>query len=513
MNSFRSISVLLCVLLSVLTAGGHLTAYSYDIHGRLTASEPVPSDLSGSLVPPDIGTEYNYDRNANITSMSRRGIIDIVGGKKVYGLHDDISMTYSGNRLTRMSITREGADYEGRTGVSAAGTVTGFAYDSNGNMTADPSRGIARIRYDRLDKPVEVTFAGGHRQTVSYDGFGRKIRVDYAQGPVSVIGGDLPADGDYELTSSRVYAGAHVFCDGRLEYSGFPGGYFDSSGSPRYYITDWQGNNAAVVDKAGNVLQKTTYYPYGEPTIEPEGQRYLFGGKEREHAGGRNSYDFGARSLTPYARWSTPDPLADKFYPISPYSYCGGDPINNIDPDGKWTVCLSKDDKLNKRALRQPYDSKINVFAHGDPTAIDYSKKGDGNYIRNSKDLKEAILENLYQSEKILSKPGIEIVLHSCNTGLETDSKKRPIAQKLSKEMPNAIIKAPNGYLRIDLKGKENVYDENWEKRGKDNSWNIYFRGYKVSPADVESIIQYLTEEEKKKNEPENPNKDETGNH
>ena len=179
-----------------------------------------------------------------------------------------------------------------------------------------------------------------HRQTVSYDGFGRKIRVDYAQGPASVIGGDLPADGDYEVTSSRVYAGAHVFCDGRLEYSAFPGGYFDASGSPRYYITDWQGNNAAVVDKAGSVVQKTTYYPYGEPTIESEGQRYLFGGKEREHAGGRNSYDFGARSLTPYARWSTPDPLADKFYPISPYSYCGGDPINNIDPDGKQVFVL-----------------------------------------------------------------------------------------------------------------------------------------------------------------------------
>ncbi len=182
--------------------------------------------------------------------------------------------------------------------------LTTIIVDSPVYMTTRPfvpgysSGGIARIRYDRLDKPVEVTFAGGHRQTVSYDGFGRKIRVDYAQGPVSVIGGDLPADGDYEVTLSRVYAGAHVFCDGRLEYSGFPGGYFDASGSPRYYITDWQGNNAAVVDKAGNVVQKTTYYPYGEPTIEPEGQRYLFGGKEREHAGGRNSYDFGARTLT-----------------------------------------------------------------------------------------------------------------------------------------------------------------------------------------------------------------------
>ena len=29
----------------------------------------------------------------------------------------------------------------------------------------------------------------------------------------------------------------------------------------------------------------SVHYPYGEPTIERTGQRYLFGGKEREHAG------------------------------------------------------------------------------------------------------------------------------------------------------------------------------------------------------------------------------------
>ena len=218
-----------------------------------------------------------------------------------------------------------------------------------------------------------------HRQTVSYDGFGRKIRVDYAQGPASVIGGDLPADGDYEVTLSRVYAGAHVFCDGRLEYSGFPGGYFDASGSPRYYITDWQGNNAAVVDKAGNVVQKTTYYPYGEPTIEPEGQRYLFGGKEREHAGGRNSYDFGARSLTPYARWSPPDPLADKFYPISPYSYCGGDPINKIDPDGLAWHLIEEDEKEARFEWVEPqksYDQEGNLLPNHYEQAISFSREG-----------------------------------------------------------------------------------------------------------------------------------------
>ena len=87
----------------------------------------------------------------------------------------------------------------------------------------------------------------------------------------------------------------YVFTDGKLEYSSFADGYFDADKGAMYYVTDWQGNNAAVVDKSGNIVQSTMYYPYGEPTIEPTGQRYLFGGKEREHAGGRNTYDFGAR--------------------------------------------------------------------------------------------------------------------------------------------------------------------------------------------------------------------------
>ena len=30
------------------------------------------------------------------------------------------------------------------------------------------------------------------------------------------------------------------------------------------------------------------------------------------------------------------DPLADKYPWISPYAYCGWNPISRIDPDGKW---------------------------------------------------------------------------------------------------------------------------------------------------------------------------------
>ena len=100
----------------------------------------------------------------------------------------------------------------------------------------------------------------------------------------------------------------------------------------------------SVLTAGGNIVSQATafaYYLYGEPTIEPEGQRYLFGGKEREHAGGRNSYDYGPRNLTPSANWDSADRKAIENYPISPFSYCNGDPINYIDPDGNLIIFVN----------------------------------------------------------------------------------------------------------------------------------------------------------------------------
>jgi len=34
-------------------------------------------------------------------------------------------------------------------------------------------------------------------------------------------------------------------------------------------------------------------------------------------------------------RWLSPDPLAEKYYGISPYVFCGNNPANFIDPDGR----------------------------------------------------------------------------------------------------------------------------------------------------------------------------------
>ena len=63
---------------------------------------------------------------------------------------------------------------------------------------------------------------------------------------------------------------------------------------------------------------------------------YHYNGKELDMMSGLNSYDYGARqyySVVP--GWDRIDPLAEKYYNISPYAYCANNPVNAIDPDGR----------------------------------------------------------------------------------------------------------------------------------------------------------------------------------
>ena len=51
---------------------------------------------------------------------------------------------------------------------------------------------------------------------------------------------------------------------------------------------------------------------------------------------GLNTYDYGARQYNPVtARWDRMDPLCEKYYNISPYTYCVNNPVKLVDPKGE----------------------------------------------------------------------------------------------------------------------------------------------------------------------------------
>ena len=99
---------------------------------------------------------------------------------------------------------------------------------------------------------------------------------------------------------------------------------------------DHLGSTRAVIDDAGALLQTVNYYPYGMPFPETANiQPYKYSQKELDMANGLNQYDFGARWYShSTALFTTQDKYSEKYFSYSPYTYCGDNPINNVDING-----------------------------------------------------------------------------------------------------------------------------------------------------------------------------------
>ena len=195
--------------------------------------------------------------------------------------------------------------------------------------------------------------------------------------------------------------------EGTLEYTTASGGG-GASWQPRFFLRDHLGSVRVIADASGAVLQRHHFYPYGADldalfasggghgggfipadsliiigpgiggngtgTASPQGGGldgggliddgeapaaqtstslpYRFAGKERLDRAGLPLYDFGARWYNPATpAWTTPDPLAEKYYDLSPYAYCAGDPVNLVDSLGR---SLSAPIKIFK-AVRKAY--------------------------------------------------------------------------------------------------------------------------------------------------------------
>ena len=114
--------------------------------------------------------------------------------------------------------------------------------------------------------------------------------------------------------------------------------------TPYYTIKDHLGSVRTIVNASGTVVERNDYYPFvtrttfGTSYATLATNRQKFSGKEDQTTvvGSTLPYlDFGARMYDlRLVRWSTYDPMAEKYYGINPYVYCNGDPVNLIDLKG-----------------------------------------------------------------------------------------------------------------------------------------------------------------------------------
>ena len=106
-----------------------------------------------------------------------------------------------------------------------------------------------------------------------------------------------------------------------------------------FYHSDHLGSTSYITDDKGNITQYDAYLPYGELLVDEysssEDMPYKFNGKEMDSETGL--YYYGARYMNSVISiWNTPDALIEAKPFVSSYTYCLGNPILLIDPDGNW---------------------------------------------------------------------------------------------------------------------------------------------------------------------------------
>lgn len=296
--------------------------FSYDGSSRLTGA----SYIEGDICIDKFSTSYRYDKHGNMLSLRRRGNVGI----STYGVIDSLTLLYHGNQL--VSVEDKGTEPSLSMSMDfkdGSHESVEYSYDSNGNMVKDLNKGISRIEYNFLNLPQRISFSGANNPVNEYvcSAVGKKLSVIHKSS-----------------TEKRTdYVGNMIYENGSLKRILVDGGYIEN-GVYHFYLQDHLGNNRVVAKSNGTVVQTTHYYPYGMSFAEgtfADKQPYKYNGKELDTENGLNLYDYDARQMeAALGRFTSVDPMAEKYYNWSPYVYVGNNPLKYIDPDGRDPISM-----------------------------------------------------------------------------------------------------------------------------------------------------------------------------
>jgi RHS repeat-associated protein len=152
-----------------------------------------------------------------------------------------------------------------------------------------------------------------------------------------------------------------------------------------------------------SIKAQYNYYPFGKQwedvNLMANTNRYTFSGKEKQTVRNLGFLDFGARMLdAEIGRWFVIDPLAEKYYSVSPYAYCMNNPLKYIDPNGEDIVLygsgeymlavlqellkLMKESKEGACQVQQAIQSEKTLVIFDPHYEVDHAeiKYGDGTY-------------------------------------------------------------------------------------------------------------------------------------
>ena len=267
----------------------------------MTDAQLITSSQNNAIAD-NIREQISYDKNSNVIRLSdTKGLSTTTRNYVVQG-NQVIQMIVNGNNL---------------------GYPT---YDERGNMTQNVEAGL-QMSYNLCNLPKQISTMNGKTVKYTYFADGTKFKAVDAAGSGFVYTGSLR----WRVQNGVLTPESIAITGGRAVYS-------SNSWATNYYITDHLGSVRAVTDAEGEVLDTFDYMPYGSEISSTSSTTtdYRFTGKERQSMVNNSIYDSFARFQNTYGRFMSIDPKAESFYHISPYTYCAGDPVNLVDPNGEF---------------------------------------------------------------------------------------------------------------------------------------------------------------------------------
>ncbi|MEU0914591.1 RHS repeat-associated core domain-containing protein [Streptomyces althioticus] len=267
--------------------------YTYDSQDRLTYA--LEADSAGARKASWL---YCFDKAGNLTS--RDGSKTTCPGGTTYRYNDASELT------------------------AKNGTTAGWAYDRLGNETAaadnTPRTGETWTDYSQLSG---IT-TGGKTYDLVHAGTTNAERTKLGE-----TWFHHTALGLASTTTNGMDTG----------FIREPAGTLNSmttGGKSYYYLTDATGNVLGLADATGKRTHTYVYGPTGLPRTTPTEtvpQPYRYAGAYADPTG---LYKMGHRYYDPtLGRFTHPDPSGQE---SNPYLYAAGDPINNTDPTGLWSI-------------------------------------------------------------------------------------------------------------------------------------------------------------------------------
>jgi RHS repeat-associated protein len=322
-----------------------VVSYTYNLAGRIRDVSDSSSSITAAVPPSGSSAQYatnlTYDplnRPTGITwnpasTPAAPSASSITFGHSYNKVNQRIGQTATDNSwLSYPAATPSTVSYAANAlnQYSAVGTVTP-SYDGNGNLTFD---GTFTLGYDAENR-LTSAIGAGNTASYTYDAQGRR-KTKTVNGVTTVFVTDA---GNREVLE---YDGTSGAIQRWYAYGLGPNDLLNQNNitalTRATLIPDIQGSIIASLDSGSGVLSKIGYLPYGKSATAPSSFGYTGQRIDPETNG---LYYYRARHYSPaWGRFLQADPIGyhggSNFY-----AYVGNDPLNLIDPFGKYGILFS----------------------------------------------------------------------------------------------------------------------------------------------------------------------------